>query len=140
MNVRIGVVAVRILTVGVLTAACSSAAGPPIEPSSAPGHPASSAGPLEPATPPVRWLRVSPELVAPGSTVSLNVACLDKLGPVSSPALDIGPLKGNPDGHQPWNLFGAATVHSNAAPGPYRVSATCGPDELSAPVTVTPPA
>jgi hypothetical protein len=68
--------------------------------------------------------------------VSLDVACLDGLGAVRSPVLDIGALKGNPDGHQPWNVFGTATVRPDAAPGQYQISARCGASELSAAFTV----
>jgi hypothetical protein len=70
--------------------------------------------------------------------VSLDVACLDNLGAVRSPVLDIGALKGNPDGHQPWHLFGPGTVRSDAAPGRYQISATCGTAELSTAFTVVP--
>jgi hypothetical protein len=86
--------------------------------------------------PSVSWLRVSPEQGAPSSVVSLDVACLDDLGTVQSPVLEIGPLKGNPEGHQPWHLFGTATVRPDAAPGRYRVAATCGASELSTDFTV----
>lgn len=70
--------------------------------------------------------------------MSLDVACLDNLGAVHSLVLDVGPLAGNPDGHQPWHQFGTATVRSDAAPGRYTVSATCGTGQLSAPFTVAP--
>ncbi|MGH3889803.1 MAG: hypothetical protein ACRDSZ_25110 [Pseudonocardiaceae bacterium] len=79
---------------------------------------------------------MTPEWGAPSSTVSLDVACLDNLGAVQSPVLDIGSLNGNPEGHQPWHLFGAATVRPDAAPGRYRVFATCGASELSTDFTV----
>ena len=84
------------------------------------------------------WLRVSPEEGLRGATVVLEVACPDNLGAVRSPVLDIGALKNSPDGHQPWHLTGTATVHSDAAPGRYPVSATCGPDQLSTDFTVVP--
>jgi hypothetical protein len=71
--------------------------------------------------------------------VSLDVACLDGLGAVHSPVLDIGALKGNADGHEPWNVFGTATVRSDAAPGRYQISASCGAGELSAVFTVLAP-
>lgn len=130
MSVRIFV---AIVSVGVLTVACSG----PSEPSS----PSSRASTLLELTPPARgvsWLRVSPAQGPPGSAVSLDVACLDNLGVVHSPVLDIGALKGNPEGHQPWHLFGPGTVRSNAAPGRYQISATCGTTELSAAFTVVP--
>lgn len=84
------------------------------------------------------WLRLSPQQGSPGSAVSLDVACLDTLGAVHSPILDIGPLAGNPDGHQPWRQFGTATVRAGASPGRYPVSATCGTGAVSATFTVTP--
>jgi hypothetical protein len=68
--------------------------------------------------------------------VSLDVACLDNLGTVQSPVLDIGPLKGNPQGHQPWRLLGTATVRPDAVAGRHRVVTTCGADELSTDFTV----
>jgi len=146
MNVRTGVVIVGIISLGLLTAACSAAPSPtepssmpasPTDPLSAPTRNAESSEPPMPA-PGVSWLRVSPEQGAPGATVSLDVACLDNLGAVHSPVLDIGALKGNPEGHQPWHLFGTATVRSDAASGRYQISATCGADELSTAFTVVP--
>jgi hypothetical protein len=138
MSVRTSFIAVSIVSAGVFAAACSEAARSIIEPSSSPTR---ATEPSEPTTPEtvVSWLRLSPEQGAAGSAVSVDVACLDNLGAVSSPVLDIGPLKGNPDGHQPWRLFGSATVRSDAAPGRYRISAPCGGSELSTGFTVVPP-
>jgi hypothetical protein len=120
---------VSVALVGVLTVACSRPSERPSEPSP----------PLSlPSTPGVSWLRVVPEQGAPGSAVSLDVACLDNLGAVHSPVLTIGALRGNPNGHQPWHLFGSGTVRSDAAPGRYQISTTCGAAELSAPFTVLP--
>jgi len=138
MSVRAFFAIASIVSLGVLTAACSR----PSEPSSSPSRSTESSGPpsgppsvlpsgLPTSSPGVSWLRVFPEQGAPGSAVSLDVACLDNLGAVRSPVLDIGALKGNPDGHQPWHLFGTATVRSDAAPGRYQVSTTCGTIELS---------
>ena len=84
----------------------------------------------------VSWLHVSPPQGLPGSRVALDVACLDELGPVSSPALDVGPLAPNPQGHRPWHLSGAATVRPGTAPGRYPISAACGNQRLSATFTV----
>ncbi|HEV7830105.1 MAG TPA: hypothetical protein VGP04_14905 [Pseudonocardiaceae bacterium] len=81
---------------------------------------------------------MSPQEGLRGATVSLDVACLDNLGPVRSPVLEVGALKGDPDGHQPWHLTGTATVRSDAAPGQYPVSANCGTDQLYAAFTVVP--
>jgi hypothetical protein len=113
--------AVVVVGLGVLGGACSV----PAEPRSAPV-----------STLPVSWLRVAPEQGARNSVVSLDVACLDGLGVVQSPVLDIGTLKGDPEGHQPWHLFGTAIVRPDAAPGRYRVSTTCGAGELSTDFTV----
>ena len=88
------------------------------------------------AAPSVSWLRATPGQGAPNSAVSLDVACLDDLGAVQSPVLDIGPLKGNPEGHQPWRLLGTATVRSDAVAGRYRIVTTCGASELSTDFTV----
>jgi hypothetical protein len=150
MSVRTFSAIAGVVSLGMLTAACSVAARP-TEPSSSPGQSTSSSqstSPSQTAEPPelttsvpgLSWLRVSPEQGAPGSAVSLDVACSDDLGAVHSPALDIGALKGNPDGHQPWHRSGTATVRSDAAPGRYQIAATCGADVLSAVVTVVPPA
>lgn len=84
------------------------------------------------------WLRVAPQEGLRGSTVSLDVACLDNLSAVRSPVLDVGPLAGDPAGHQPWHQTGTATVHFDATPGPYPISATCGTEQLSAVFTVVP--
>ncbi|MEO7196453.1 MAG: hypothetical protein ABIZ05_16840 [Pseudonocardiaceae bacterium] len=115
-----------IISLGVLTAACS--------PSTSSSH---TTPPLAPALG-MSWLRVSPGQGAPGAAVALDVACLDNLGAVRSPVLDIGELKGNPDGHQPWHLFGTATVRPNATPGRYQITTTCGQTTLTAAFTVTP--
>ncbi|MFN2479258.1 MAG: hypothetical protein ABR615_08820 [Pseudonocardiaceae bacterium] len=153
MRVRTGVAIVSIVVLGAFGAACSGVARP-IEPSptrgpsSSPGltvepsataEPAQSTPTLTPAAPGASWLRVSPQQGAPGSTVSLDLACLDNVGAVHSPVLDIGALKGNPAGHQPWRLFGTATVRSNAAAGQYQISTTCGANELSTQFTVIAP-
>lgn len=155
MSVRTSFAASSIVIVGALATACSgaarptepslplsSAAQPPdVQPSDAqpPELGPSPTSPLPPPAPGASWLRVSPQQGAAGSTVSLDVACLDNLGAVHSPALDIGALKGNPDGHQPWRLFGTATVRSDAAAGQYQISTTCGANELSTGFTVAPP-
>ncbi len=86
----------------------------------------------------MNWLRVAPQEGLRGATVSLDVACLDNLGAVRSPVLDVGPLAGDPAGHQPWHLTGSATVHFDATPGAYPISATCGTEQLSAVFTVVP--
>jgi hypothetical protein len=157
MRVRTGVAIASIVVVGVVGAACSGAARP-TEPSSPPrsiAQPPDAQSPdaqspdaqspelnltptstLPPPAPGASWLRVSPQQGAAGSTVSLDVACLDNLGAVHSPVLDVGDLKGNPEGHQPWRLFGTATVRPNAAAGQYQISTTCGARELSTPFTV----
>jgi hypothetical protein len=87
----------------------------------------------------VSWLRVTPEEGMRGATVSLDLACLDTLGTVRSPVLDIGMLQGDFAGHQPWHHTGTATVQANAAPGQYPISVTCGTETLSAEFTVVPP-
>ena len=84
------------------------------------------------------WLRLSPQEGLRGATVKLDVACLDELGPVHSPVLDVGALQPDPNGHQPWHMFGTATVRPDAAFGPYPVSVTCGTQQLSATFTVVP--
>jgi hypothetical protein len=137
MSVRTGVIAVSIVSVGVFAVACSESARSITEPSSSPPRATEPSELAMPGTV-VSWLRLSPEQGAAGSVVSIDVACLDKLGAVNSSVLDIGPLRGNPDGHQPWRLFGSATVRSDAAPGRYRTSATCGASELSTGFTVVP--
>lgn len=150
MGVRSGVAIASVVVLGVFGAACSGAARPvePSRPSSSPSltvEPSATAEPSEPtatpttAAPGANWLRVTPQRGTPGSTVSLDLACLDNVGVVHSPVLDIGALKGNPEGHQPWRLFGTATVRSNAVSGQYQISTTCGADELSTEFTVIAP-
>jgi hypothetical protein len=150
MSVRTGVAIASIVVLGLFGAACSGAAKPtaPSRPSTSPGltvepsatvEPSEPTSTLTPAAPGASWLRVTPQQGAPGSTVSLDVACLDNVGAVHSPVFDIGALKGNPEGHQPWRLFGTATVRSNAASGQYQISTTCGANELSTEFTVIAP-
>jgi hypothetical protein len=95
-------------------------------------EPSSSAN----AAPSVSWLQATPGQGTPNSAVSLDVACLDNLGTVQSPVLDIGPLQGNPEGHQPWRLLGTAIVRPDAVAGRYRIVTTCGASELSTDFTV----
>ncbi|MFY9807037.1 MAG: hypothetical protein WAK86_07185 [Pseudonocardiaceae bacterium] len=136
MSMRTSVAIASIIVVGVLGAGCSAPTRP-AEPSTSPSPTETLTETLRPTPAPgVSWLRVSPQQGAPGAPVSLDVACLDGLGAVHSPVLDIGALKGNPDGHQPWNVFGTATVRPDAAPGQYQISARCGASELSAAITV----
>lgn len=130
-----------VLSVGILSAACSVAAK--LEPAGPTVSGSSPSRTVEPSTlpaPGVSWLRVSPEQGAPGAAVSLDVACLDSLGAVLSPVLDIGALKANPEGHQPWHLVGPATVRPDAKPGRYQISVTCGAGEVSATFSVVPTA
>jgi hypothetical protein len=155
MRVRSGVAIASIVVLELFGAACAGAARPaePSRPSPSPGltvEPRTTAEPSEPpstpaltptpAAPGANWLRVTPQQGAPGSTVSLDLACLDNVGAVHSPVLDIGALKGNPEGHQPWRLFGTATVRSNAASGQYQISTTCGANEVSTDfIVIAPP-
>jgi hypothetical protein len=125
MSVRTVFAAFRLVILGVLIAGCSGTAKSTTEHSEL----------TTPGTS-VSWLKVSPEQSAPSSVVSLDMACLDDFGAVQSPVLDVGSLHGNPEGHQPWHLVGTATVRPDAAPGRYRVSATCGGSELSTDFTV----
>ena len=136
MNVQ---TSVAVVSLGVVAVACS-AAPKPSEPSSAPSPPleASEPTPAPTSEPGVSWLRVAPQEGLRGARVSLDVACLDDLGPVHSPVLDIGALQPEPAGHQPWHRTGTATVHPDAAPGQYSISATCGAEMLSAAFTVVP--
>jgi hypothetical protein len=137
MTIRTGV---AIVSLGALAVGCSVAPLPSASRPSAPGPSAPSSATVESSAPApgVSWLRVSPQEGLRGATVSLDVACLDNLGAVRSPVLEVGALKGDPDGHQPWHLTGTATVRSDAAPGQYPVSANCGTDQLSAAFTVVP--
>lgn len=131
-----------VVTLGMLTVACSAVSQPSesgtSKPSQSSAPSSATVQPSESSAPGTSWLRVSPQEGLRGATVSLDVACLDNLGAVRSPVLEIGALKGDPDGHQPWHLTGTATVRSDAAPGQYPVSADCGNDQLSAAFTVIP--
>lgn len=125
--------------VGVLAVAC---AGTP-EPVDGKPSPGRSTAPAEATTTPVpapgvSWLRLSPQEGLRGATVKLDVACLDDLGAVHSPVLEVGALQPDPNGHQPWHLLGTATVRPDAAPGAYPVSAACGTQQLAATFTVVP--
>ncbi|HET9889181.1 MAG TPA: hypothetical protein VFQ42_01650 [Mycobacterium sp.] len=124
---------------GVLAVAC---AGTP-EPVDGRPSPGRSTAPAEATTTPVpapgvSWLRLSPQEGLRGATVKLDVACLDDLGAVHSPVLEVGALQPDPNGHQPWHLLGTATIRPDAAPGAYPVSAACGTQQLAATFTVVP--
>jgi hypothetical protein len=84
----------------------------------------------------VSWLQVAPGVGEKGQPVWLDLACADALGPVDSPALDIGPLSADSEGHQPWHLSARATVRGGPGPGDYPVTAQCGDHLLSSTFTV----
>jgi hypothetical protein len=143
MSLRTGIAIVSLVGLAV---ACSAApkptepgpSAPRLSQSSSPPSAAVESSESSTPAPGVSWLRVSPQEGLRGATVSLDVACLDNLGPVRSPVLEVGALKGDPDGHQPWHLTGTATVRSDAAPGQYPISTNCGTNQLSAAFTVVP--
>jgi hypothetical protein len=128
---------VAIVIVGVAAIACSAAPTP-----SEPAPPVEAAAPTTLSQPVpdsgVNWLRVEPQEGLRNARLSLDVACLDILGTVRSPVLDIGALQPDPAGHQPWHLTGSATVRSDAALGRYPISVTCGTETLSTEFTVVP--
>jgi hypothetical protein len=139
MSVRSVVATVSIVSVGVLAAACAGTPRPADVTPSPSRTTAASEPPTTPAPAPgVSWLRVAPQEGLRGATVKVDVACLDDLGAVHSPVLDIGALQPDPNGHQPWHLFGTATVRPDAALGSYPVSVACGTQQLSATFTVVP--
>jgi hypothetical protein len=139
MNVRTVVVTAGIISVGLLAAACAGGSTPADGRPSPSRTTAPSEAPTTPAAAPgMSWLRVAPQEGLRGATVKVDVACLDDLGAVHSPVLDIGALQPDPNGHQPWHLFGTAMVRPDAAPGSYPVSAACGAQQLSATFTVVP--
>jgi hypothetical protein len=134
MNVRTGVTIVSAVSLGLIVAGCGGAAQraePSLSPSATPEA-------AELSAPGVSWLKVDPEQGVVGAAVSLDVACLDNLGIVHSPVLDIGALNGDPEGHQPWHQFATATVRPDAVPGRHQIVATCGTEELSTAFTVVP--
>lgn len=131
--------ATAVVGVGVLAAACAGAprpaeVTPPPSPGTTPPVPTTTPA----SVPGVSWLRLMPQEGLRGATVKLDVACLDDLSAVHSPVLDVGALEPDPNGHQPWHVFGTATVRPDAALGAYPVSATCGTQQLSATFTVVP--
>ena len=135
MNVRTSAV---IVSLGLVTVACAGTPRPveisPSEVSPSPSQRTTTPAPAQG----VSWLRVAPQEGLRGATVKLDVACLDDLGAVNSPVLDVGALQPDPNGHQPWHLLGTATVRPDAAPGAYPVSANCGNQQLRATFTVVP--
>ncbi|WP_234330902.1 MULTISPECIES: hypothetical protein [Streptomyces] len=68
---------------------------------------------------------VSPTTVAPGGRVALNVeGCGTKVARVTSTAFN--EVRLTPGNLEATNLFGSATVFSNALPGAHRVTFECG--------------
>ncbi|MFE7098228.1 hypothetical protein [Streptomyces erythrochromogenes] len=68
---------------------------------------------------------VSPTTVAPGGRVALNIAgCGTKEARVTSTAFN--EVRLTPGNLEATNLFGNATVFSNAGPGAHRVTFECG--------------
>jgi hypothetical protein len=139
MKVRTVVVGISIAGMGLLAAAC---AGKPssteVKPSPSRTTTAATPATTPEAAPGVSWLRLSPQEGLRNATVKLDVACLDDLGAVHSPVLDVGALQPDPNGHQPWRVFGTATVRPDAPFGAFPVSATCGTQQLTAMFTVIP--
>ena len=126
------------VSLGVLAAACAGAPRP-AEVSPPPSRTSVLQAPTtQSPTLGVSWLRLSPQEGLRNATVKLDVACLDELDQVKSPVLDVGALQPDPNGQQPWHVFGTATVRPDAAFGPTPVSATCGTQQLSAIFTVVP--
>lgn len=90
-------------------------------------RPSSSPRPLpsRSLTPPHPPCGVSPTAVAPGGRVSLNVTgCGTKTGLASSSAF--GDVRLTPGNLEATNLFGNATVFSNANTGAHSVTFECG--------------
>ncbi|MBV9059545.1 MAG: hypothetical protein JO296_07845 [Pseudonocardiales bacterium] len=139
MRVRIVVASVSIASVGMLAAACAGAASR-TDVRSTPSRTTTSPVPATTPAPTSggSWLRLSPQEGLRNATVKLDVACLDDLGAVRSPVLDVAALQPDPNGHQPWHLFGTATVRPDAPLGAFPVSATCGTQQLTATFTVVP--
>lgn len=81
-------------------------------------------------------LILTPGRAPRGATVTVQAACDTEPGPVTSPALSMGPLRRDPNGHQPWALRATGTVRPNAEPGPHPVMVTCGEQTLRATFTV----
>ncbi|UUU42192.1 hypothetical protein [Streptomyces sp. NBC_00162] len=69
---------------------------------------------------------VSPNTVAPGGRVALNLAgCGTKVGRATSSAF--GEVRLTPGNLEATNLFGGATVYRNASLGTHRVTFECSP-------------
>jgi hypothetical protein len=136
---RIVVATAGIVGVGMLAAACAGTASR-IDVRSTPSPITTSPVPATTPAPTSgeSWLRLSPQEGLRNATVKLDVACLDDLGAVHSPVLDVAALQPDPNGHQPWHLFGTATVRPDAPFGTFPVSATCGTQQLTATFTVVP--
>ncbi len=133
------VASVGIASVGMLAVACTGTPSP-TDVRSSPGRTVTPQVPTTTPSPALgeSWLRLSPQEGLRNATVKLDVACLDDLGAVRSPVLDVGALQPDPNGHQPWHLFGTATVRPDAPVGAFPVSATCGVRQLTATFTVVP--
>jgi hypothetical protein len=136
---RIVVATAGIVGAGMLAAACAGTASR-TDVRSTPSPITTSPVPATPPAPTSgeSWLRLSPQEGLRNATVKLDVACLDDLGAVRSPVLDVAALQPDPNGHQPWHLFGTATVRPDAPFGTFPVSATCGTQQLTATFTVVP--
>jgi hypothetical protein len=139
MRVRTVAASIGIASVGMLAAACAGTASP----TDGRTTPSRATAPPVPATtsasaPGENWLRLSPQEGLRNATVKLDVACLDELGAVHSPVLDVGALQPDPNGHQPWHVFGTATVRPDAPVGAFPVAASCGTQQLTATFTVVP--
>ncbi|HZS21726.1 MAG TPA: hypothetical protein VFA63_12175, partial [Pseudonocardiaceae bacterium] len=137
MRVWTVVASVGIASVGMLAVACTGTPSP-TDVRSSPGRTVTPQVPTTTPSPALgeSWLRLSPQEGLRNATVKLDVACLDDLGAVRSPVLDVGALQPDPNGHQPWHLFGTATVRPDAPVGAFPVSATCGVRQLTATFTV----
>ncbi len=81
--------------------------------------------PTQPSAPLPVWLKLSADSGHSGEKVSIQAACEDESGPLTTKALRVTkPLARNAEGHQPWALFGEASV-ADVRPGMYSVSFRC---------------
>ncbi|MDD7969458.1 hypothetical protein [Actinomycetospora lemnae] len=75
--------------------------------------------------------------LAPGTSLPAQMGCEEPATtPATGPGVTGTPWERDPEGHQPWAVSSTVTIAADAAPGPVRVTATCGGRPLETTITV----
>ncbi|GAA4870244.1 hypothetical protein [Actinomycetospora straminea] len=75
--------------------------------------------------------------LAPGTSLPAQMGCEEPATtPAAGPGVTGTAWERDPEGHQPWAVSSTVTIAADAAPGPVKVTATCGEQRLETTITV----